>query len=81
MLLSLENVTKYYGGTLILDHVNLKLEDSDRVGLIGVNGAGKSTLLNIIVGDLDADEGVIARTGGKTFGFLRQNSGLSGATP
>ena len=77
MLLSLENVTKYYGGTLILDHVNLKLEDSDRVGLIGVNGAGKSTLLNIIVGDLDADEGVIARTGGKTFGFLRQNSGLS----
>ena len=77
MLLSLENVTKYYGGTLILDHVNLKLEDSDRVGLIGVNGAGKSTLLNIIIGDLDADEGVIARTNGKTFGFLRQNSGLS----
>ncbi len=77
MLLSLENVTKYYGGTLILDHVNLKLEDTDRVGLIGVNGAGKSTLLNIIIGDLDADEGIIARTNGKTFGFLRQNSGLS----
>ena len=77
MLLSLENVTKYYGGTLILDHVNFKMEDADRVGLIGVNGAGKSTLLNIIIGDLEADEGTIARTNGKTFGFLRQNSGLS----
>ena len=50
MIASLEQITKYYGAELILDHVSLKIEDQDRIGLIGVNGAGKSTLLNIMAG-------------------------------
>ena len=65
MLLSLENVTKYYGGTLILDHVNLKLEDADRVGLIGVNGAGKSTLMSVLFGLYQPEEGEILMNGKK----------------
>ena len=57
MIASLEQITKYYGAELILDQVSLKIEDQDRIGLIGVNGAGKSTLLNILSGDLEFESG------------------------
>ena len=76
MIASLEQITKYYGAELILDRVSLKIEDQDRIGLIGVNGAGKSTLLNILSGDLEFDSGERAVTAGVRIGFLRQNSGL-----
>ncbi len=76
MIASLEQITKYYGAELILDHVSLKIEDQDRIGLIGVNGAGKSTLLNILSGDLEFESGERAITSGVRIGFLRQNSGL-----
>ena len=51
MIASLEQITKYYGAELILDHVSLKIEDQDRIGLIGVNGTGKSTLLKNVTSD------------------------------
>lgn len=76
MLISLEQVKKSFGAQTILEEVTAAIEDEDRIGLIGVNGAGKSTLLNLIVGDLECDEGVISRLNGLTIGFLRQNSGL-----
>lgn len=76
MLISLDNISKYYGATLILEKINLTIEDNDRIGLIGVNGAGKSTLLNIIEGSLEFEEGERALGSGLTMGFLKQNSGL-----
>lgn len=76
MIITLEQVTKTYGAELILDKVDLKIEDQDRIGLIGVNGAGKSTLLNILCGDLEFDSGERALSTHATIGFLRQNSGL-----
>ena len=76
MIASLEQITKYYGAKLILDQVSLKIEDQDRIGLIGVNGAGKSTLLNILSGDLEFESGERAIASGARIGFLRQNSGL-----
>lgn len=79
MILTLENITKYYGAELILKDVSLKIEDSDRIGLIGVNGAGKSTLLNILYGELEFEAGGRSVTNGVSLGFLRQNSGLNRA--
>ena len=40
-----------FGGNTVLDNVAMTIEDSDRIGLVGINGCGKSTLLKIIVGD------------------------------
>ncbi len=76
MLVSLEHISKSYGADLILKDVTLKIENHDRIGLIGVNGAGKSTLLRILYGELESDEGIRSITNGVTIGFLRQNSGL-----
>lgn len=82
MIISLENISKFYNGNQVLKNVALTVEDNDRIGLIGINGCGKSTLLKIITGQEDPEtqpEPNIARialTKGVTIGFLEQNSGL-----
>ncbi|MBQ9625151.1 MAG: ABC-F family ATP-binding cassette domain-containing protein, partial [Clostridia bacterium] len=76
MLLTLNNITKYYGGELILKEVNAVLERGEKVGIVGRNGCGKTTLLNIICNGEATDEGASTVHGGATIGFLAQNSGL-----
>ncbi len=73
MIAELKNVDVYFGATAVLENINFKIEDRDRIGLIGVNGAGKSTLLNIITKELDATNGEVIHAK-KTIGYLKQNS-------
>ena len=51
-LLSLENITKYYGqGTNVtkaLDSVTLTMQKGEFIAIMGASGSGKSTLLNVI---------------------------------
>lgn len=77
LILEINGLCKSFGAKTVLSGLDLKIEDRDRIGLIGENGAGKSTLLNIIVGDLEYDSGDVAFGTGKRIGFLRQDSGLS----
>lgn len=46
-----------------LDHVNLRVCDGERVGLVGHNGAGKTTLLKVIAGVLPITSGHMFRRG------------------
>ena len=48
ILIRLNDVNKIYNGNPVLSHIDLTIEDRDRIGLIGVNGCGKSTLLKLI---------------------------------
>ena len=73
MIASLEQITKYYGAELILDHVSLKIEDQDRIGLIGVNGHRKSTLLKLVAGLEEPDTGTLSAGGTWISGYLPQN--------
>ncbi len=77
MIVSLEQVSKSYGASLVLRDITVKIADRDKIGLIGSNGAGKSTLLNLIAGGLEADEGTLSRSDAR-IGYLRQDSGLTG---
>lgn len=76
MILSAENLYKSYGEKTILEEIHLKIEDNDRIGLIGINGAGKSTLLKLLTGREEPDSGEIARRSGAAVGMLEQNAGL-----
>ncbi len=76
MLVAVENVSKGFASHEVLKNISLKIEDRDRIGLIGANGAGKSTLLRLINGKDRPDEGTVAVTNRITVGFLEQNSGL-----
>ena len=47
-LLSVEHVTRRFGGVAALEDVSLDVESGDIVGLIGPNGAGKTTVFNVV---------------------------------
>ena len=49
-MLEVHDVSKWFGGNAVLNHVGLSIQPGDVVGLIGPNGAGKTTLFNIISG-------------------------------
>jgi branched-chain amino acid transport system ATP-binding protein len=50
MLLSLENVTTYYGQMRILEGVSLQVAEGELVSLLGGNASGKSTTLKTVLG-------------------------------
>ncbi|MBA2474872.1 MAG: ABC transporter ATP-binding protein [Actinobacteria bacterium] len=56
-LLSVEDVTRRFGGILALDGVSFALEEGQIGGLIGPNGAGKTTAFNVITRLYPADSG------------------------
>ena len=72
-LLSLENITKSYPETAVLDAVSLGISASDHIGVIGRNGSGKSTLLAIIAGSEETDDGSIIRSRGLRVAALDQD--------
>ena len=78
MILSVSAVGKSFSEKIILNHISFHLEDYDKAALVGINGVGKTTLLRIIVGELPADEGRVTFAKGKSFGYLAQNTRISG---
>ena len=76
MILSCSNITKSFGDKHILKQVSFHLEDHEKAAIVGINGAGKTTLLKIMIGELAADEGVVALSKGTTIGYLAQHQDL-----
>ncbi len=56
-LLECKDLSKKYGNSTALDHINIKLEPGHIVGLLGPNGSGKTTLIKIINGLLTPTDG------------------------
>jgi branched-chain amino acid transport system ATP-binding protein len=67
-LLSLDHVTKRFGGVVAVDDVSLGVESGQIAGLIGPNGAGKTTLFNLITRLYRPDSGEIAFEGESLLG-------------
>lgn len=59
MNVELRQITKSFGGTKALDHVELSLKGGEIQCLVGENGAGKSTLIKVLAGAYMPDEGEI----------------------
>lgn len=49
-LLTVERLTKNFGGLTAVSNVSLTIDENELVGLIGPNGAGKTTLFNVLTG-------------------------------
>lgn len=72
-MLTINNLSFYFGGRAIFEDANLQVKPKDKIGLIGLNGKGKSTLLKIIVGEYQPDAGNVSKAGDCTIGFLNQD--------
>ncbi|MBO9702676.1 MAG: ABC-F family ATP-binding cassette domain-containing protein [Sporocytophaga sp.] len=72
-MLSINNLSFYFGSRPLYEDVSLHIKPKDRIGLIGANGTGKSTLLRLITGEYKPDKGDISRSGECTIGFLNQD--------
>ena len=71
-MIQLDKVTKFYGERLILSDVTFKINDGEKLGIVGKNGAGKSTLVKIMIGAETFDAGTIGGLRSEDVGFVEQ---------
>ncbi|GAB7041995.1 MULTISPECIES: ABC-F family ATP-binding cassette domain-containing protein [Catenuloplanes] len=78
-LVNLDRVSKGYGAVgALLTNVSLGLEDTDRVGVVGLNGAGKSTLLRMLTKQEEPDDGRVTHRRDLRVAQLPQSLTLQG---
>ena len=78
-LIRLNNVTMKYEDRMVLRNVFFKLQEGDRVGLIGKNGSGKTTMLRLILDQIEPSSGAVECEPGLKVGYFSQFSALDGA--
>jgi ABC-2 type transport system ATP-binding protein len=62
-LISVERVSRWYGGHLAVDDVSFKVRRGEVLGFLGPNGAGKTTTMRILCGVLAASSGRVTIAG------------------
>jgi ABC transport system ATP-binding/permease protein len=79
-LLQLGGIALTFGGTPLLEGIDLAVAAGERVCLVGRNGSGKSTLLKIVAGLVEADKGTRFLQPDATIRYLPQEPDLTGFT-
>lgn len=71
-MITINKLSLQYGNKHIFKEVSGRINNQDRIGLVGINGTGKSTLLKMIAGEIETDFGVITKAKMATIGYLPQ---------
>ena len=71
-MILVENLTKSFADRLLFSNVNFRINDGEKVGIVGKNGTGKSTLIKILIGEEDHDEGIISGFHSEDLGYAEQ---------
>ncbi|NKB48520.1 MAG: ATP-binding cassette domain-containing protein [Alphaproteobacteria bacterium] len=72
-LYSLERVDVGYDGVPVLKKISLRLDNDDRVALLGANGNGKSTFIKLLAGALGAMDGDVTKSSKLRVGYFSQD--------
>jgi ATP-binding cassette subfamily F protein 3 len=72
-IINLDGAAVGYGGPPVLRRMNLRIDQDDRIALLGKNGEGKSTLSKLLAGKLQASEGKLARSSRLRIGYFAQH--------
>ena len=74
MILACSSLKKSFQGNELLKDITFKIEEHDKIAIIGVNGAGKTTLLRILCDEESYDSGDIFKSKETTIGYLSQHN-------
>ncbi len=72
-IISMEGCAVGYGGPPVLRRLSLRIDQDDRIALLGRNGEGKSTLSKLLAGKLQPSEGHVTRSGKLRIGYFAQH--------
>jgi len=72
-MISVDNLTLYFGAQSVFDNISFMLNKGDKVGLVGKNGSGKSTLLKLLTSSITPKEGKISQSKDIVIGYLEQD--------
>jgi ATP-binding cassette subfamily F protein 3 len=72
-IVTLEGAAVGYGGAPVLRRLDLRIDQDDRIALLGRNGQGKSTLAKLLAGKLPASAGRIVRASKLRIGYFAQH--------
>jgi len=71
-VLDVRNLSKAFGEKELWRDVSFHVRRGDRIGVIGPNGSGKTTLLRTLLGEIDADDGLIKWGASLNIGYYDQ---------
>ncbi len=71
-MITVENLTKSYGGRTLFESISFRVNAGERIGLVGRNGYGKTTLFRIITGEAHPDSGSITIPKYYRIGYVQQ---------
>lgn len=77
MILACSSLKKSFQGNELLKDITFKIEEHDKIAIIGVNGAGKTTLLRILCNEESYDSGDIFKTKETSLGYLSQHNTIN----
>ncbi|MDE3029636.1 MAG: ABC-F family ATP-binding cassette domain-containing protein, partial [Paracoccaceae bacterium] len=72
-IINLEGAAVGYGGPPVLRNISLRIDQDDRIALLGRNGEGKSTLSKLLAGKLEVSAGHITRSNKLRIGYFAQH--------
>jgi ATP-binding cassette, subfamily F, member 3 len=72
-IINMDGAAVGYGGPLVLRKLSLRIDQDDRIALLGRNGEGKSTLSKLLAGKLHVAEGKITRSSKLRIGYFAQH--------
>ncbi|MBP9952026.1 MAG: ABC-F family ATP-binding cassette domain-containing protein [Cypionkella sp.] len=72
-IINMEGVAVGYGGPPILKKLSLRIDQDDRIALLGRNGEGKSTLSKLLAGKLQPSEGKMVQSSKLRIGYFAQH--------
>ncbi|MGA0538990.1 ABC-F family ATP-binding cassette domain-containing protein [Neotabrizicola sp. VNH66] len=72
-ILTLDGASVGYGGPPVLRRLSLRIDQDDRIALLGRNGEGKSTLSKLLAAKLTASEGKVTRSSKLRIGYFAQH--------
>ena len=73
-VIELKNISKAYGGKLLIDNFTYTVLRNDRIGILGENGSGKSTMLKLLCGELEPDSGTVDTGETVKIGYFSQEN-------